>query len=98
MPRRAHYNQPVDRAVVEELGVFIDEIGPEAVAGNEVEIAFLQKVVFDSAQDSDVIALADLRHEYADGETASGTETACKEIGTIVQFASGRENQFLGFR
>src|SRR4030095_6126590 len=98
MPGGAYHNQTIDRAMMEKLGILIDKIGPEAVAGNEVKISFLQEVIFDSAQDRDVITLADLGYQHTDGETASGTKTACKEIGTIVELPRCRENQFLGFR
>src|SRR5262249_31644458 len=75
MPRCAYDDQPVHRTMVEKLRVLINEIGPEAVAGDKVKIPFLQKMIFNSTQNCDVIPLAHLGHEYADREAASCAKT-----------------------
>src|SRR5215475_6136716 len=98
MPRRAYDDQPVYRAMVEKLRVLINEIGPEAVAGDKVKIPFLQKMIFNSTQNCGVIPLAHLGHEYADREAASCAKTTGEEIRPVIEFASCRENQFLCFR
>ncbi len=82
---------------MEQLRILFDQIGSETVAGDEIEVAFLQQVIFNSAQDCDVVAFTDFRHQYANRKAALGAKTARKKIWTVVEFSRCSENRFLGF-
>lgn len=89
-------DQSIDEAAHEELGIFLDEIGAVVVAGDQIEIALFQKMVFDAAHDEGGVTFADLGDEDSDGETALGAGVAGGETGTVIEFAGGGENAFLG--
>src|SRR5215471_9317439 len=72
MPGRVDGNQSVDGALEEHAGIFVDEVGAMAMAGDEVEVAFLKEVVFDAAHDGGGVSVADLGDDDADGEAALG--------------------------
>ena len=98
MPGSTYHDEAVDGSVEKKLNVFLDQIGPEPVAGDEIEIAFLEQVVLDAAQDRDVVAFTDLRNHNADGEAAPGAQAAREKVRPIIEFTSRLENQLLGFR
>jgi len=53
-------DETVDGAFQKHARILVDEIGAMAVAGDKVEIALLQEVIFDAAHDGSGIAVADL--------------------------------------
>lgn len=67
-----------------------------AVAGDEIEVAFLEKIVFDAAHDRGGIAVADLGYDDSDGKAALGAERAGEEIGAVLEFSGGGEDTVLG--
>ena len=89
-------DETVDGAFQKHARILVDEIGAMAVAGDKVEIALLQEVIFDAAHDGSGIAVADLGDNDTDGKTALGAERAGKEIGTIFEFAGGSEDSVFG--
>ena len=68
------------------------------MAHHEIEVAFLQKVIFDAGHDQRGIAFADFRNDDADGEAALLAQRAGHEIWTIVQLASGGADALLRAR
>ena len=97
VPGSVDGDEAVDGAFQEHARIFVDEIGAVAMAGDEVEIALLQEVIFDSAHDRSGIAVADFGDDDADGKAALGAQGAGKEIGAIFEFAGGGEDAVLGF-
>src|SRR5882762_4764971 len=63
---------------------------------HEIEIALLQKVIFDSAQDQSGVALADLGNNHANGEAALGSQGAGEEIRPVVASAGSGEYAIFG--
>ena len=52
LDRRVDQDQPLDGALREELQVVVEEVGLRVVAGDQVEIALLQELVLDAAEDA----------------------------------------------
>src|SRR6185437_3041567 len=53
-------------------------------------------MVFDPAEDSRVVAFADLRDHHTHGKAASRAEAPRQKVGTITHFLGGCEDTFLG--
>src|SRR5271155_1008514 len=97
MPWGIHGDQAVDGATQKKLRILVDQIRLVTMAGDEVEISFLQKMVFDSAHDHGGVTFAHFRDNYADDETAAGSQGPGKKVGAVVEFARGGENAVFRF-
>src|SRR5262252_10307335 len=63
-------DQSVDGALQKHARVFVDQVGAVAMAGDEIKVAFLQEIVFDTAHDGGGVSVADFGNDHADGEAA----------------------------
>ena len=61
-------DEALDGAIHQQPWVFLDQIGFPAVAGGEVEVTLFHQHLFDAVHDQHRVAVAQLRHEHADGE------------------------------
>src|SRR5215470_5265848 len=95
VPRSIDGDQSVDGALEKHARVLVDEVGAVAMAGDKVEVAFLQKIIFDAAHDGGGISVADLRDDDTDGEAALRAQGAGKKVGTVFEFSGGGENAVL---
>ena len=68
-PRGVDGDQTIDGTLEEEPGILINQVSAVAVADDEIEISFLEEMVFDSTHDGSRITIADFGHDDADGET-----------------------------
>lgn len=82
----------------EQFGVFVNQVLSKSVARNQVKVAFLKQVVFDTAEYVDVVTLAEFRDDHADCKAALSAQTAREEIGTVLKLSRGRENHLSGLR
>lgn len=89
-------DEAIHRSFLEHTWVLVDQIGTVAMAGDKVEVTLLQEVIFDAAHDGGGIAVADFGDDDSDGEAAQGAQGASEEIGTIFEFAGGREDAVFG--
>ena len=96
VPGRVDGNEAVDGTLEKHAGVFVDEVGAMAVAGDEVEVALLEEIVFEAAHDRGGVAVADLGNDNADGEAALGAQGTGEKIRTVLELAGGGENAILG--
>ena len=96
-PRSVDCDHSLDRAVEEQPGIFVDEVGAMVVAGDKIEIPCLQESIFDSAQNHSLVAFADFRNQDPDRKTALHTERAGKKVGAVIEFAGGGENEISCF-
>src|SRR5262249_37983479 len=94
--RRVHGNKPLDRALLQQVRVFLDEVVAMAVAHDEVEVTLLKEVVFDAGKNERGVAFANLRNDNADGGTSLTAERPSPKIRAVVQFAGRRADQVLG--
>src|ERR1700727_636654 len=90
-------DEAIDRAFQKQPGIFVDEVGPMPVAGNEVEITFLQQMVFDPTHHRSRIAIADLGNDDANGEATLCAQGASEEIWPVFVFLYSGKNSVLGF-
>jgi hypothetical protein len=65
-PRSVNGDEAVHKGAEKNSRDILDQIRTVAMAGNEIEIASLQKMVFDAAHDGSGIALTHFRHNHAD--------------------------------
>src|SRR5438552_7325475 len=54
----------------------------------EIKVAFAHQVIADAAHHKRVVAVAKLRHQHTDRESALFAERARQEAGLIIEFAS----------
>src|SRR5271170_4550709 len=59
-------NNAFDGAIVKEPLRSLNHLLAMMVTDEKIEVVFLQKVMFDAAQDQGCIPLTDFRHEHAD--------------------------------
>ena len=95
--RRIDKDEAFDGAIHEKSRVLFDEVGLAAVARGEVEIALLDKVLFDAAEDLHRVAVTEFGNEDADGESLALAQGPCKKAGAIVELGSGLRNAVAGF-
>jgi hypothetical protein len=74
-----------DGSLLQEKGIFFEEIFAVAVAHNKVKIAFLERMIFDPGHHQRGIAFADFRNDDANGEAALLTQRTSHEVGAIVE-------------
>jgi len=96
VPWRVDGDQTIDGALKKHAGILVDEIGAMAMAGDEVEVAFLQKIIFDAAHDRGGIAVADLGDDDSDGEAALCAKRAGEKVGAVLEFSGGGEDAIFG--
>src|SRR5208337_271777 len=89
-------DEAIHRSFLEHTWVLVDQILTVAMAGDEIEVTFLQEVIFDAAHDGGGIAVADFGDDDSDGEAALRAQGASEEIGTIFEFAGGGEDAVFG--
>src|SRR5258708_8517271 len=54
----------------------------------EIKVSFAHQVIADAAHHQRVVAVAKLRHQHADRESALFAERARQEVGRIIEFGS----------
>ena len=67
---RVDGDDPFDGALLQQRRIFFNEVGAMTVADDEIEIAFLEQMVFDAGENQRGVAFADFRNNHADGEAA----------------------------
>jgi len=85
-------DEAIDRALEQHAGIFVDEIGAVAMAGDEIKVTFLEKVVFDTAHDGGGISVADFGNDDADREAALRAQRTCEKVGTVFKLSGGGED------
>src|ERR1700686_3903049 len=70
VPGGIHGDQAVHRSFQEHSWVFVDQIGAVPVAGDKVEVSFLQKIIFDATHDGRGIPVTHFGDDDSDGEAA----------------------------
>ena len=73
-------------SIQKEARVLLDEIGFATVTRGEVEIAFFDKVLFDTAEDLHGVAVAEFGDEHPDRKGLALAQGACEEAGSVVEF------------
>src|SRR5206468_12316581 len=66
------------------------------VADHEIEITFLEQMIFNSRHDQRRVPFADLRNKHADRVAPLLPQGSRKMIRSVIQLSSCRTNQFLG--
>ena len=69
-----------------------------AVANDEVDVAFLEKVVLNTGENQGGVTFADFRDYHANGETALLTKRAGHQVWPVVEFAGRLANALLRSR
>src|SRR5215472_9256223 len=72
IPHGVDGNDSVHPPIEKGFGIFLDEVGPVAMAGYEEKVPFFEKTVFYPTEDGRGVPFADFGHNYADGKTAPG--------------------------
>src|SRR4029077_13489596 len=80
--RRINSDQPFHGSLLQDVRIFLDEIVAMAMAHDEIEVAFLEKMVFDAGHYQSRIPFADFRNDHADGITALLAKGPCQVVGT----------------
>ena len=96
MPGRVHGDESIDEAAQQQLGIFLDQIGTVMVAGDEIEITFFQKMLFNAAHHQRGVAFADLRNQHSDCEAALCASPAGGKTWPVIQIAGSGKDTFLG--
>src|SRR5208337_4796361 len=89
-------DQPIHGTRQQHARILVYEIVAMAMAGDQIKITFPQQMALDTAHDHGGIAFAHLWNQDADGKTARRARPAGGKTGTVVQFAGGGKNAFLG--
>jgi len=84
-------------AIHKEAWILFDEIGFAAVTCCEIEVAFFNEVLFNTAENLHGIAVTKFRDEDTDGERLALAQGARKETGAIVKFCGSFNDTIAGF-
>ena len=90
-------DEALNGAIHEESRVLFDEIGFAAVTRGEIEVAFLNEVLFDAAEDLHGVAVTEFGNEDTDGEGLALAQGAREEAGAIVEFGCSFNDAIAGF-
>ena len=77
-------DQTLDGALLQQAGIFLDQIIAVAMTDNEIKITFLQKVIFDARENERGVAFADFRHDDTDRKTTLLAQHAGHNVGSII--------------
>ena len=92
MPGCIDGDQSVDGALEEHARIFVDEVGTMTMAGDKVEVAFLQEIVLYTAHDGSGISVADFGDNDANGKAALRAQGTGEEVRTVLEFSRRGEN------
>src|SRR5581483_1041950 len=92
MPGSIDGDQTVDGTIQKQLGILVYQIRAVAMAGDEVKITLVQKMVLNPAHDHGSVALTHFRDHNPDSETSLRAQRAGEKVGTIVEFSCRRKN------
>ena len=96
VPRSVDGDEAINRALEEHSGIFVDEIGAVAMAGDEVKVAFLEEVVLNATHNRGRVTIADLGNNDSDSEAALGAERTGEEVGAVLELSGGGEDAVFG--
>src|SRR5205814_2986607 len=77
-------DQTLDGTLLQQAGIFLDQIIAVAMTDDEIKITFLQKVIFDARENERGIAFADFRDDDTDRETTLLAQHAGQIAGPIM--------------
>ena len=86
LERSIHQDQPFGAAAHQQTCVLLHQLRLMPMMRSEVKIALLNQLIAHSAQHLGVVALAQLRHQDADGVGASVAQRAGQQAGLVVEF------------
>src|SRR5262245_14981722 len=66
MPRSTDRDEPIDRTMLKQLHILLDQVRPEVMTGDQIKISRLHEVIFNSSQNRNVVALTYLGNHDAD--------------------------------
>src|SRR5215212_4811491 len=85
----------VNATIQKQLRVFVQQVRLMTMAGDDIKIARLQQLLFDSAHDFGSVAAADFRHQHSERMAAPRAKAAREKMRAVVEAASGFKDAIL---
>src|SRR5215475_5756922 len=94
---RVNHDEPLNRSLHQNPGVFFQQVTPAAMGCYEIEIAMADEIFTNGVQQQRTVAFADFRGKNSHSEAALLFKSSGYVVGTVVEPSSGGKDAVLGF-